>query len=52
MKTEKTERVVEVVMEELESRGGFDHWWGGIERDVQEEILHALNGRVKKVFDD
>lgn len=27
----------------LDERGGFDHWWGRIDPDIQREIIEELN---------
>lgn len=43
--------ITEEVFSELDGRSGFDHWWGGIEEDVADEILDALTARVQKVLD-
>lgn len=47
----KAHKIVTEVISELDGRGGFDHWWGGIEEDIQEEILEALYVRVEKALD-
>jgi hypothetical protein len=38
--------IVKVVLDELESRAGFDHWWDDIDADVQEEISDELKLKV------
>lgn len=43
--------ITEEVFSELDGRSGFDHWWGGIEKDVADEILDELTDRVKKTLD-
>jgi hypothetical protein len=34
--------IVEKVLSNLNGRGGFDHWWGDIERNIREEIFDSL----------
>lgn len=29
-------------IEELDGRKGFDHFWGDLDEDIQEEIVQAL----------
>lgn len=38
--------IVTDVMEELNGRGGFDHWWGNIDPDIQKEIGEDLRTLV------
>jgi hypothetical protein len=35
-------RIVFSVIDELQSRRGFDGFWGDLDKDIQEEILSAL----------
>lgn len=44
------ERVVEAILRDLEDRAGFDHWWDGIEMDIQEEIRETLVEKVAAVL--
>jgi hypothetical protein len=34
--------IVEAIIKELNGRGGFDHWWGNIDEDIQDEIIESL----------
>jgi hypothetical protein len=40
-------RAAEGIIETLEGRGGFDHWWGGIARVDQREIADAITGIIE-----
>lgn len=40
-------RAAEEIIEKLEGRGGFDHWWGGIARTDQREVIDAITGIIK-----
>jgi hypothetical protein len=39
---EKTKVIVEKIIDELNGRGGFDGWWGGVDEDIQNEIKEDL----------
>ena len=39
---------VEAVFDELNTRGGFDGWWGEIDEDIQVEIVEACVQRVER----
>jgi len=34
--------IVNKIIDELCSRGGFDGWWGSIDEDIQEDIKNSL----------
>lgn len=34
--------IVTAVLDELEDRGGFDHWWGSIDKPIRDEITQKL----------
>jgi len=36
--TRKSQQIINF----LDSRGGFDHWWYGIDKEIQDEILADL----------
>ena len=36
------ENIVSKVLDALNDRGGFDGWWGGIDDDIQQEIIEEL----------
>lgn len=38
--------IVTAVMDELEGRAGFDHWWDDIYEDIQQEIIDELKLKV------
>jgi hypothetical protein len=38
------------VIDELERRGDFDHWWDDIDEDIKEEIVDALTTSVNEKF--
>jgi len=40
--------IIELILNELKGRGGFDGWWGNIDDDIQEEIQHELEIIVKE----
>jgi hypothetical protein len=42
------ERIVFRVMDELNGRSGFDHWWSNIDADIQNEILNDLHQTVER----
>lgn len=29
-------------------RGGFDHWWFGVDRQTRNEIIHEVSKQIKK----
>lgn len=39
-------RIVKRVLRDLDDRSGFDHWWGGIDRSIQKEIVNDLTAVV------
>jgi hypothetical protein len=49
VKKVKAKQVVEVVLNELGGRGGFDHWWDNIDEDIQDEIREKLVKLVMEV---
>ena len=52
MKQDKAKRIVEAVLTELQSRGGFDHWWYEIDPVIREEIRHDLAKVVQRKAED
>ncbi len=40
-------QIVEEIIDFLRDRGGFDHWWDGIDEETQEEIKEGLEEIVK-----
>lgn len=46
--SDRAKAAAEAVLHELNDRSGFDHWWGNIDGDVQEEIRDEL----AKVIDE
>lgn len=44
--------IVSEVLDNLEDRGGFDHWWGDIDDGIQQEIRGELAAIVKGNLDD
>lgn len=39
---ENRKELIDNILEELNSRGGFDDWWCNIDEDIQEEIIENL----------
>ena len=42
-------RIVYVMLWELRSRTGFNHWWDGIDEETQNELLFALMEKVEAI---
>ena len=42
-------RIVYVMLWELRSRKGFNHWWDGIDEETQNELLFALMEKVEAI---
>lgn len=42
MNKKLAKKLVELIFNELNGRGGFDHWWGNIDDDIQDEIKGAV----------
>lgn len=51
MSSDQAKKIVKVVLDDLDGRSGFDHWWGGIDVDIQNEIRATLVGLVDGVLD-
>jgi len=50
--SETAEDVVDGIIEELNGRKGFDHWWYKIDPEIKEEIRMALANRVDDVINE
>ena len=46
----KPDEIAKVVIDELLDRGGFDHWWHEIDKELQKEILITLASRINTVL--
>lgn len=44
------ELIVKAVLDELDGRGGFDHWWEEIDRETRQDIVESLEHRVTKIL--
>jgi len=44
--TEQARKAVDIVLEELNGRGGFDHFWDSVDKDIQEEIKETCASQV------
>ena len=42
MNEEKIKQMVDEMIKELQSRGGFDGWWDEIDDDTKDDIVSAL----------
>lgn len=49
---DKADEAVEAVIDELDSRRGFDHFWERIDSDIQENIKDSLADRIRTVYSD
>ena len=47
----KAEAIADAVLEVLNRRKGFDHWWYDIAEDVQQDIREALAARIEDYED-
>jgi hypothetical protein len=45
---DRAKAAAEAVLDDLNDRSGFDHWWGDIDGDVQREI----RGELAKTIDN
>ena len=43
-------QIVTAILDELQGRGGFDHWWDDIDEEIQEEITNSLILTVQAVM--
>lgn len=44
-------RLVDAVIGELEDRKGFDHWWHEMDDEIKDEIVEALEDKVRKIIE-
>ena len=43
----KEESKAEQIISVLNDRGGFDDWWGNIDKECQDEILDEIKSIIK-----
>lgn len=39
---EKAVGIIDRIFQELNSRAGFDHWWGEVDKETRREVTVAL----------
>lgn len=44
------EMIVDSILGDMDDRKGFDHWWHGIDEEIQEEIKEDLEAKVEKIL--
>lgn len=49
--SDRAKVAVEAVLRDLCDRSGFDHWWGEIDDDIQQEIRVELAEVIEKAYD-
>ena len=43
--------IVTTVLNDLENRSGFDHWWDDVDEEIQDEVRQVLAAKVQQVLD-
>ena len=51
MKIQYSKHIVNLLIDALNDRAGFDHWWWGIDEEIQKEIIKELAEIVKGELD-
>jgi hypothetical protein len=46
--TDRAKKAVKAVLDDLNDRSGFDHWWGNIDSGTRREIRDALTKAIEK----
>jgi hypothetical protein len=46
--TDRAKKAVKAVLDDLNDRSGFDHWWGDIDSATRREIRGALAKAIEK----
>jgi hypothetical protein len=49
--SDRARAAAEAVLRDLCDRSGFDHWWGEIDHDIQQEIRDDLAAVIEKAYD-
>lgn len=44
----REDRLAWLIIRLFDSRGGFDHWWGRIDEETQDEIFEDLRKLLKE----
>ena len=47
----RAKAAAKAVLRDLDDRSGFDHWWGNIDGDIQQEIRAELAKVIEKAYD-
>lgn len=46
--TDRAKAAAKAVLDDLNDRSGFDHWWGNIDSDIKREIRGDLAKAIEK----
>lgn len=39
-----------IVQDVFYGRSGFDHWWDGVDEDIQDEIVWEIAEKIKEIL--